>query len=184
MTAVARRPEVVIFREAAVVWKNFAGEKRQFNAEGDRNFNILMDELTGLDMQRDGWNVKLRNRRDDGEDYGPPEYSLKVAVSFKIRAPRIWLISSGGRAMLGEGLVGMLDDLDALKVDLTLTPYDWEMNNKTGRKAYLDTMFYTMYENPLELEYSSVPQIAVAGGDMPAIEAGSRQQFDYEGEEA
>lgn len=185
------RPEIHIFRDAAVIWKNFAGAQKQYNPEGKRNFNLLLDANTAEELMSqqnqwgDTWKIKPRKRNaDDGEDYGPPEYTLEVAVSFQVKPPRIWLITSSGRTMLGEGFINMLDDLDALKVDLTLTGYDWMMKTGThGRKAYLDTMFYTMYENPLELEYSTVPQIAVAGGEMPAIEAGSRQQFDYEGEE-
>lgn len=186
-----RQRETVTFRDAQILYPNFAGTKKQYNAEGDRNFNILLDETLARELEANGWNVKLKKRSDD-EEYGPSEYQLKVAVSYKVRAPRVWLISSGGRNMLGEGIVGVLDELDPVRVDLVISAYDWEMNGNTGRKAYLQSMFYTMYEDELELEYANVPILGTNGGDVgtseitsavnPETEVGPRLPYDHEGE--
>jgi hypothetical protein len=185
-----RQRETVTFRDAEILYPNFSGTKKQYNAEGDRNFNILLDEALAKELEANGWNVKPRKRSED-EEYGPPDYQLKVAVSYKVRAPRVWLISSGGRNMLGEGIVGVLDELDPVKVDFTISAYDWEMNGNTGRKAYLQSMFYTMYEDELELEYANVPILGTNGGDVgtPEItsgtisetDAGARLPYDHEG---
>jgi hypothetical protein len=175
-----RRRETVTFRDAAIIFKNFTGEKRQYNAEGDRNFSVMMGEPDALDLQRQGWNVKPMKRREEDDQQ---LYHLKVSVSFANRPPRCWLVSSGGRTMLGDGLVGMLDQLESIKVDLVVVAYDWEMNGNSGRKAYLQSLFFHMYEDELELEYADMPQLAAAGDGTPReIEPGSRMAYDYEGE--
>ena len=37
-------------------------------------------------------------------------------------------------------MVPMLDDIDICSVNLDIRPYDWEVNGKTGRTAYLQAM--------------------------------------------
>jgi len=181
--ALPGKRETVTFRDVPIIYKNFAGERRQYNVEGDRNFSILLGEQDALNLQRQGWNVKPRKRREEDEEQ---TYHLKVKVNFGNRPPRVWLISSGGRTMLGEDYVAMLDQLDSVKVDLVISAYNWEMNGNSGRTAYLQSMFFHMYEDELELEYADVPQRTAIGGIQSPreIEAGARQDYDYEGEEA
>lgn len=180
--------ETVTFRDAAIIFKNFMGEKRKFNQEGDRNFSILLGEAQAMELQRNRWYVKpLRRREEDDEQL----YLLKVAVSFANKPPRCWLVSNidpatglgRNKTMIGEGLVGIFDQLEATKIDLTIVAYDWEVSGNSGRKAYLQSFFFTMYEDELEREYSEVQQIAAAGdGAARELESGSLQSYDYEGE--
>lgn len=179
--ALPGRRETVTFRDAAIIYKNFAGEAKKYNAEGLRNFSIMIGEKQAADLEANGWNVRpMRRQEEDVEQL----FHLKVKVNFANRPPRVWLISSAGRTMLGEGLVGMMDQLEFTKIDAVVVAYDWKLDTgATGRTAYLESMFATMYESELELEYADVPQIAVAGGDAPReLESGARKAFDYEGE--
>lgn len=172
--------ETVTFRDATIIFKNLSGEAKKFNAEGVRNFAVLIDEQQSRELEQQGWNVKpLKRREEDDEQL----YFLKVSVSYKIRPPRVWLISSAGRSLLGEGLVGMLDQLETNKIDLVISAYDWRLDTgASGRKAYLQSMFATMYEDELELEYADVPQLGAAAGDGPTMAIESRPYADYEGE--
>lgn len=173
-----RRRETITLRDAPVIYKNFTGEKRQYNNEGNRNFCVMLSEADAMELHAAGWLVKpMKKQEEDEEQY----YTLKVTVKFGDFPPRCWLVSSGGRTMLGENMVGMFDKLDSVKVDLVIAAYDWEVNGNTGRKAYLQNMYYHMYEDELDLEYADMPQLAAAGENGPReIEPGSRLAYDYD----
>ena len=47
-----------------------------------------------------------------------------------------------------------LDWVDILNVDLIVRPYEWSVNGKTGVKAYLQSIYVTIEEDPLEIKYS------------------------------
>lgn len=170
----------VTFWNAHIMWKNFKGEEREFNKEGDRNFAILLDEEQAEEMLAQRWNVKPMKRRDPDE---PQMFSLKVAVNFKYRAPMIYLGSNidhetgmgRNKSMLTEGLVEVLDRLEAGRVDLTIVAYDWRLKNGAeGRKAYLQTLYFNMYEDDLMRAYAEVQEVPVLGGDVQlALEDGS-----------
>jgi hypothetical protein len=66
------------------------------------------------------------------------------------------LITSRGRTNLGEDAVEMLDWADILNVDLIVRPYEWNVNGKTGIKAYLQSIYVTIQEDALEQKYSEL----------------------------
>jgi hypothetical protein len=139
--------------DVRIIWRNFAGAARQFNDAGKRNFVVILDEKTALRMKDDGWNVKqLKPRGEDEEG----DWSLKVTVSFKGRPPRLVLItkSKGARTVLDEDTADLLDVLEFEQVDLMLRPYDWDVQGKQGRSAYLKTIYATLHEDELDLRYS------------------------------
>lgn len=41
---------------------------------------------------------------------------------------------------LSEDMVSIVDEIDIRSVNLDVRPYDWEVNGKTGRTAYLQSM--------------------------------------------
>ena len=52
--------------------------------------------------------------------------------------------------------VETLDWVDILNVDLIVRPYEWTVNGKSGVKAYLQSIYVTIEEDPLELKYSEL----------------------------
>jgi hypothetical protein len=146
----------VIMEGVRIIFRNFSGKEGQYNREGDRNFSVLLDEKTADMMAADGWNVKmLKPRDDDGEETAPQAY-LPVAVNFRGRPPRIVMITSRNRTTLDESQVETLDWVDILNVDLIVRPYEWTVNGKSGIKAYLQSMYITIEEDPLEAKYSEL----------------------------
>lgn len=132
---------IVQIDDARIIYRNFSGVGSQYNREGDRNFSIVIPDQDIADaLVEQGWNVKVRPPREEGDT---PFMHLPVKVKFNDRGPNVYLKS--GRAMnkLDESSVGMIDNIDIVSVDLDIRPYDWDVNGKQGRTAYLHSMQVT-----------------------------------------
>jgi hypothetical protein len=148
----------VLMEGVRIIFRNFTGKEGQYNREGDRNFAVLLDEKVATAMAEDNWNVKWLKPRNEDEEEVPQAY-LPVSVNFKgSRPPRIVLITSRGRTNLDEHSVEMLDWADIINVDLIIRPYEWTVNNKSGVKAYLQSIYVTIEEDPLEVKYNQLDQ--------------------------
>jgi hypothetical protein len=139
-----------------IIFRNFAGKEGQYNREGDRNFAVLLDDKTAEMMAEDGWNIKVLKPRESDEEDAVPQPYLPVAVNFRGRPPRIVMVTSNNRTTLSEDQVEMLDWVDILNVDLIVRPYEWTVNGKSGIKAYLQSMYITIEEDPLEAKYADL----------------------------
>lgn len=148
----------VLMEGVRIIFKNFSGKEGQYNREGDRNFSVLLDPKVANQMAEDGWNVKWLKQREDEEEDADLQAYLPVSVNFKGRPPRIVLVTSRGRTHLDEISVEMLDWADIINVDLIVRPYEWTVNDKSGIKAYLQSLYVTIEEDPLELKYSELNQ--------------------------
>ena len=135
---------VVQIDEARIIYRNFAGAPSKFNREGDRNFAVVIDDQDITEaLTEKGWNVKIKPPREEGDE---PFMFLPVKVKFNERGPRVYLQNSLGgrnRVTLDEDTVGILDNVDITNVDLDIRPYDWDVQGKTGRTAYLQSICVT-----------------------------------------
>lgn len=148
----SRNSNNVILEDVVIAFRNFEGKEDTYNRAGDRNFAILLDEERAAQMERDGWNVKYLKARE--EDDIPQAY-IQVAVSYKSRPPKIGMVTSKGLTYLGEDEVEMLDWVDIEVADVTLNPYEWAVNGKSGVKAYLQTLFIKIEEDYLQQKWTA-----------------------------
>ena len=65
---------------------------------------------------------------------------LPVKIKFNDRGPACYLVSGSRSNRLDEDSVGVIDDVDILSVNLDIRPYDWDVNGKSGRTAYLQSI--------------------------------------------
>ena len=151
----ARKEDRVVLEGVGLIFRNFTGKEAKFNSKGKRNFGVKLDTPLAREMERDGWNIKWLEGREEGEE---PQAFLRVAVSYKVRPPRVVLVTSNGRTPLSEEQIEMLDWADILNVDMVITGYRWEVEGKIGIKAYLKSIFVKIDEDPLELKYSAVDE--------------------------
>lgn len=166
----------LVMQNARIIFRNFAGKEGQYNAEGDRNFCVLLDPETAQRMAADGWNIKhLKAREPDDE----PQPYLQVSVKYRgrngqsVRPPLIMMITSKGRVDLGEDECELLDWVDIANVDLIVRPYQWAVSGKSGIKAYLKSLAITIQEDYLQQKYADVQYAVEAPSVKPlAIEAG------------
>ena len=148
-----RIEERPLFEGCRIIFRNFAGEQSQYNRAGDRNFCVIIEDLEeAKKLAADGWNVKYLPPLDDGED---ETAYLPVAVSFKNQPPTIVILSSRGRTRLDESTIDILDYAEIETVDLIVNPYNWEVNGKSGVKAYVKSMYVTLREDALARKYST-----------------------------
>ena len=145
----------VILEDAKILFRNFAGQEKLFNSEGDRNFCVYLDSSMAEKLAADGWNIKYTAIREEGDE-ARPYVQVKVNYS-KGRPPRIVLVTSTGRVDLGMEEIGILDYAYLKLVDLVLNPYPWTVGDKSGVKAYLKNGFFTLDENELDLKYAELP---------------------------
>lgn len=135
------RDGILQIEGARIIYRNFSGVGSKFNREGDRNFAVIIpDEETKDYLVENGWNVKIKPPRDEYED---PFMFLAVKVKFNNRGPGIYVRSMDRITRLSEETVDMVDEIDIASVDMDLRPYDWEVNGKTGRTAYLQSIEIT-----------------------------------------
>ena len=124
--------------DARIVFRNFRGEGGPYNREGDRNFALVIPtEEMADELVAEGWNVKKKDPREEGDD---PFIFLPVKIKFNDRGPHVYLKTGDVSNKLDEESVGCLDDIDIRSVSMDIRPYDWEVNGKTGRTAYLQSM--------------------------------------------
>ena len=124
--------------DARIIFKNFEGRGDKFNREGDRNFSLLIeDENTANALIKEGWNVKIKPGREEGDD---PFMRLPVKVKFTDYGPNVYLVTGNRRNELDEESIGCLDNIEIESVDMDIRPYDGEVNGRTGRTAYLQSM--------------------------------------------
>jgi hypothetical protein len=154
----ARDESTVLMEGVRIIFRNFEGKEGQYNRAGDRNFGVLLDTDVAEAMANDGWNIKfLKPREEDADEGEEPQAWLPVSVNFdKGRPPRVVMITSRGRTNLDESSVELLDWADIQNVDLIVRPYTWEVNGKTGVKAYLQSLYVTVEEDELERKYAEL----------------------------
>jgi hypothetical protein len=132
---------VLEIEDARIIYRNFSGVGSKFNREGDRNFAVIVpNEELKEELVEAGWNVKVKPPR---EEYDEPFMFIPVKIKFNDRGPAIYVESGDSVARLNEDTVGMIDEIDIASVSMDLRPYDWEVNGKTGRTAYLQAMRVT-----------------------------------------
>lgn len=132
------RGNILEVEDARIIYRNFAGAGSKFNREGDRNFAVIIPNQEIADeLMEAGWTVKIKPPRDEYED---PFMFLPVKVKFNNRGPAAYVMSGNRPTRLTEDTIGMLDEIDIASVDMDIRPYDWEVNGKTGRSAYLQSI--------------------------------------------
>src|SRR6185369_2773105 len=89
----------ITIENAHLIYRNFAGAAKKFNAKGLRNFNVLLDVDLAKVLEKDGWNIKWDDPKEDGD---LPQARIKVAVRFDNYPPRIILITKNGKTILDE----------------------------------------------------------------------------------
>lgn len=135
-------------------FRNFRGEKRQYNAEGMRNFNLALNFPTEAldDLVERGLNIKQLAPKD--EEYDEPLRFVKVNVAFGGKyPPNIYLVSGKKMKELSENELALLDAARFTNVDLVIRTYHKEENTTT---LYLQKGYFTIEQDPISAKYADI----------------------------
>ena len=144
--------ENVTIENAQIRFRNFSGTKTEYNKAGNRQFSLFLPEETAAILEEAGWHIKHKPPRNEGED---PRYQMDISVMFGKYPPIIKLISHDGtESYLTEDNIGILDSVDIDHATVEVRPYNWDVNGKTGVKAYAREL----------LVYARPPRRALNGG--------------------
>lgn len=151
----------IVMENARLIFRNFEGREEKYNRKGDRNFGLIIeDPEVAQQLAEDGWNIKelTPKNNDDYDDTPEVIYWLPVTVRFDNVPPKVMLVTRSKKTRLNEDNINTVDYANIAKVDLTVTPYDWEVNGKTGTKAYLQTAYITINEDEFADKYADLEE--------------------------
>lgn len=166
----------ITFRDIHLMWRNFEGREGQYNAKGKRNFAIPLDEETAVALHEQGWKIKEKIQDDGTRLYHMP---VTVKLDGK-KPPSIYLItmSKNRRAKLDEDTAMAVDFAEFDRVDVTLRPFNWDVQGQRGVSAYLKIFMGALHEDELELEYAHIPIEGTDPEELPGLHDDIDAQID------
>lgn len=142
-------------------FRNFRGEKRKYNDEGKRNFNLSLGSLPVEaldDLASLGLNIKEIPPKD--EEYGDePLRFVKVNVAFGGKIPpELFLVAGKNMKALTENELGLLDGSRFTNVDLIVRTYHRDEDSCT---LYLQKGYFTIEQDPISEKYANFEESSV-----------------------
>lgn len=144
--------------DAQIKWafSHFDGREDTFNSEGEHNFMIIVPEDEALEMQKEGWNIKVMEGREEGD---PPEYLLKVKISYRFEAPMVYIIKGTRRFRADQSDLIDIKRSTCEQIDVIVSPRPWVQGRESGVSAYVKEMYVKISESRFAAKYEEYEEI-------------------------
>ncbi len=146
-----RGRDLLVVEDAKIIqrWSNFRGLPGRYNAEGNRNFDLVIPEEMVDGMRAAGWNI----RETKGSEEYPSEFYTNVNISWAKFPPSV-IFYSGREDTRGtevdETVIGQLDTAEIERMDLAINlSYRTKDDGSTGIKGYVQSMDVWLYQDPI-----------------------------------
>lgn len=162
--------------DGKIAYSNFSGRPTNWNPDGGvRNVTFVIPDEVAQAIKDDGWNI----REQVIDDEGNIRYLLEAKITFRTRTgqprdPKIFIVRNDSLVHITEETVATLDRADILSVDAVLGPSYWEWGGRKGIAAYVNSMYLTIKENPIDEKYrkmmdriNDTPDLSLDDGDLP-----------------
>jgi hypothetical protein len=137
-------------------FSHFDGREDTFNAKGEYNFQIILPEDVATKAIEDGWNVREMAPYEEGD---PPEFLLKVKISFKYEPPKIFLIKNGRKFRADERDLADIRRDTTERIDVIVTPSRWVAGGNTGISAYVKELYAQVRESRFSAMYADLEEV-------------------------
>lgn len=145
--------EDVEIENAQIKWafSHFDGREAAYNDEGDHNFQIILSQEQAMEMTEAGWNVKEMAGREEGD---PPEYLLKVKISYRFEKPAIYFLKGERRFLADQADLADIKRENVEQIDVIVAPRPWVHGRESGVSAYAKEMYVKISESRFAAKYA------------------------------
>lgn len=146
--------------DCQITFRNLAGRPTEWNKQGGvRSFAAILNPVQAQQLIDMGFDVKQFINKETGE---AGDYYLKVKVNFRnddagnLIAPFIYTVDeiTKKKTLLTPITAGVVDRADIASVDLTITPYYYEVRGTKGISAYCHKMYVNIVADEFEKKYA------------------------------
>lgn len=150
--------EDIELEDAQIKWafSHFDGREDTFNAEGDHNFTVILPEDTALKLKDEGWAVREIEGYEEGD---PPEYIMKVKISYRFEPPKIYLIKGERKIRADERDLSDITRATCEQIDVIITPSRWVHGQNSGISAYAKELYAKVKESRFSARYADYEEV-------------------------
>lgn len=134
-----------------LIFRNFAGKESEFNKSGNRTTGVIIPPEMVPQLVEEGWSVKQLPPRDPQDQ---PLYYMNCKIRFDNFPPRIYLCTSTKKTKLDEEDVDQIDYSEISFIDIEISPYDYTTPMRSGRTAYIKTLYVNVIEDAFADKYA------------------------------